>query len=193
MDCQCNPAAAAVSSRLQFPDDPVGRRPSDSQVLCGLPGRHAASIRFLSVDTVSSPVCGFPGCRPRFLAAATPSRARSRIRRRSKWVIAPKTWNTSSPAAEAVEPGQAKPVSGASMVDQLSKPGTLEFPSRHNIGEDMDHAGFLETILLSGQVLTALGTSAEYQSQVNGMTVIEPATLLHEFSRFGRGPGRGRP
>ena len=50
--------------------------------------------------------------RPRFLAAAMPSRVRSEINRRSKCAMAPKTWNTSSPAADEVsrrpEPGHRR-------------------------------------------------------------------------------------
>jgi hypothetical protein len=36
------------------------------------------------------------------LAAATPSLVRSEMSRRSKWAMAPKTWKTSSPAADEV-------------------------------------------------------------------------------------------
>ena len=43
-----------------------------------------------------------PGRLPRARAAMMPSLVRSAISRRSKWAIAPNTWNTSSPAAEPV-------------------------------------------------------------------------------------------
>ena len=48
--------------------------------------------------------------RPRFLAAAMLSRVRSEMSRRSKCAMEPKTWNTSSPAADEVSrrsPGRA--------------------------------------------------------------------------------------
>ena len=47
MDSQCNPAAPAGSRCLQFPCNPVGRRTSDSKVLCGLCGRHAGIYQIL--------------------------------------------------------------------------------------------------------------------------------------------------
>ena len=64
-------------------------------------------------STPASPTALIPGARrspctpsgparrrPRLLAAATPSRVRSEIGRRSKCAMAPKTWNTSSPGAQ---------------------------------------------------------------------------------------------
>ena len=63
-------------------------------------GDMPASMSFPAANTVSGSSAGRPGFRPRFLAAAIPSRVRSEIGRRSKWAIAPNPWNTSSPAGE---------------------------------------------------------------------------------------------
>ena len=49
-------------------------------------------MSFCAAETVSGSSAGRPGIRPRFLAAAMPSRVRSEMRRRSKWAIAPNTW-----------------------------------------------------------------------------------------------------
>ena len=59
-------------------------------------------MSFRVAETVSGSSGGRPGARPRFRAAAIPSRVRSEISRRSKCAIAPKTWNTSSPPVEEV-------------------------------------------------------------------------------------------
>ena len=59
-------------------------------------------MSFCAAETVSGSSGGRPGVRPRFLAAAMPSRVRSEMSRCSKWAIAPNTWNTSSPAADEV-------------------------------------------------------------------------------------------
>ena len=66
------------------------------------PGVKPASTRGCAAETFSRSSGGRPGLLPRFLAAAILSRVRSEMSRRSKWTIAPKTWNTSSPAAEVV-------------------------------------------------------------------------------------------
>ena len=50
-------------------------------------------MSFCAAETVSGSSAGRPGIRPRFLAAAIPSRVRSEMSRRSKWAIAPNTWN----------------------------------------------------------------------------------------------------
>ena len=59
-------------------------------------------MSFWAAETVSGSSGGRPGVRPRFLAAAMPSRVRSEMSRRSKCAMEPKTWNTSSPAADEV-------------------------------------------------------------------------------------------
>ena len=66
------------------------------------PDVRPASTRVCVAETVSLFSGGRPGLLPRFLAAAISSRVHSEMSRRSKWAIAPKTWNTSSPAAEIV-------------------------------------------------------------------------------------------
>ena len=66
------------------------------------PAVSPAWTRACVAETVSRSSAGRPGLLPRFLAAAIPSRVRSEMSRLSKWAIAPKTWNTSSPAAEVV-------------------------------------------------------------------------------------------
>ena len=59
-------------------------------------------MSFWAAETVSGSSGGQPSVRPRFLAAAMPSRVRSEMSRRSKCAKEPKTWNTSSPAADEV-------------------------------------------------------------------------------------------
>ena len=52
-------------------------------------------MSFWAAETVSWSSGGRPGARPRFLAAAMPSRVRSEMSWRSKCAMEPKTWNTS--------------------------------------------------------------------------------------------------
>ena len=59
-------------------------------------------MSFCAAETVSGSSGGRPGDRPRLRAARMPSRVRSEISRRSKCAVEPKSWNTSSPAAEEV-------------------------------------------------------------------------------------------
>jgi hypothetical protein len=67
--------------------------------LAAAPGVIPALTSFCKAETVSVFSFGRPGFFPRFRAAAMPSRVRSEVKRRSKWAIAPNTWNTNSPAA----------------------------------------------------------------------------------------------
>ena len=61
-----------------------------------------ASTRSCRAEIVSGCNGGRPGFRPCFLAVASPSFVRSETSRRSNCAMAPKTWNTNSPAAEVV-------------------------------------------------------------------------------------------
>ena len=65
-------------------------------------GDNPAAMSFSAAETVSGSSGGRPGVRPCFLAAAMPSRVRSEMSWRSKCAMEPKTWNTSSPAADEV-------------------------------------------------------------------------------------------
>ena len=67
-----------------------------------LPGVMPASTSLRNAAAFSGSTGGRPGRLPRLRAAARPSLVRSEISRRSKWAMAPKTWNTSSLAADEV-------------------------------------------------------------------------------------------
>ena len=99
--------------------------------------RHPRAVAAAILQAVALPMLSClsarAGVRPRLRAAAVPSRVRSEISRRSKCAIAPKTWNTSSPAAEEVsrrssrgdDPGPARRTDPVRSVAEKERNDTL--------------------------------------------------------------------
>ena len=93
------------SQPRQYPGgDSVGRCPANAELSCRPAGRQAGFDKLLRcVAKIVSWSSGCrPGVRPGLLATAMPSQVRSEMSRRLKCAMAPKRWNTRSPAVEEV-------------------------------------------------------------------------------------------
>ena len=132
-------------------------------------------MSFCVAETVSGSSGGRPGDRPRFRAAAIPSRVRSEISRRSKCAIAPKTWNTSSPAAkevsrrssttDQVDPTRLEVVNGfeqlAQRASQPVEPGHAQAVSRSGVVDQLREAGPIRALSRGGLIRWGSSLSPE--------------------------------
>jgi len=94
-----------------------------------------ALTRSWRAKTVSGGNGGRPGVRPCFRALTKPSLVRSGIRRRSKCAMAPKTWNTSSPAADVESIRSPGPIG---LICLALRPSTVPWSS---LGERSGRSG----------------------------------------------------